>query len=381
MPGCIVRVIAMRNVPVIFAALLLTLGFWLAAPASALAQGGASPSPQEQTPPRAAWPTARPAIAPGQQNAAPPESGRWWLWLMRVQQDLQSRLAAAIREIEAGNAFAGALTLIGLGFLYGVFHAAGPGHGKAVISSYVVANRATVRRGIMLSFASALMQAISAIVFVSAARMIFNASSTQTNHAINVLEIASAVFIIIVGGWLLFAQLRRFVPVLRPMAVAAGGHGAHIPVPDHDHHGHDHHHHGHHHHHHHEHSDDCGCGHAHMPLAKDLQSSLSLRQSAAIVLAVGIRPCTGAILVLIFAFGQGMFQAGIAAAFAMAIGTAITVSALAVLAVGSRDTAVRFANSRWTERIYGAAGLGGALLVMVLGVFLLLGALANTSPF
>lgn len=118
-----------------------------------------------------------------------------------------------------------------------------------------------------------------------------------------------------------------------------------------------------------------------MPLAKDLQGSLSLRQAAAVVLAVGIRPCTGAILVLIFALAQGMFWAGITATFAMALGTAITVSALAALAAGSRDTAIRFAGSRWTERIYAAAGLGGALLVLVFGVFLLLGALANTSPF
>jgi nickel/cobalt exporter len=356
-------------------ALLLMLGFWLTPLNPAFAQD-AAPS-QQQTAPRAAWPSARPAV-PSAQNAAPAETSSWWIWLLGVQRDLQARLAASIREIQAGNALAGALALIGLSFLYGVFHAAGPGHGKAVISSYVVANRATVRRGIVLSFASSLVQAISAIVFVALARMVFNASSAQTNHAIRVLEIASAVFIIIAGGWLLFTQLRRFVPVLRPMAAAAGGHGAHIPVPEHDHHGHDHHHNGHHHH---EHGEDCGCGHAHMPLAKDLQGSLSLRQSAAIVLAVGIRPCTGAIGVLLFALAQGMFEAGIVAAFAMAVGTAITVSALAVLAVSSRDTAVRFANSRWTERIYAAAGLGGALLVLAFGVLLLLGALANTSPF
>jgi ABC-type nickel/cobalt efflux system permease component RcnA len=118
-----------------------------------------------------------------------------------------------------------------------------------------------------------------------------------------------------------------------------------------------------------------------MPLAQDLQGAWSLRQAAAIVLAVGIRPCTGAILVLIFALAQSMFWAGVVATFAMALGTAITVSALAVLAVGSRDAAVRFAGSRWTERIYAAAGIGGALFVLAFGVLLLLAALANTTPF
>lgn len=366
----------MRDAASTLLALLLMLGFWLTPPIPAFAQGE-PPSQQQQTAPRAAWPSARPVVPPGQ-NATPPETSGWRVWLLGVQQDLQARLAASVREIQAGNALAGALALIGLSFLYGVFHAAGPGHGKAVISSYVVANRATVRRGVMLSFASSAVQAISAIVFVLLFRIVLNAVSAQTNHAIRLLEIASAVFIIIAGGWLLFAQLRRFVPVLRPMAVAAGGHGAHIPVPDSEQHGHNHHPHNHHHH---EHGEDCGCGHAHMPLAKDLQGNWSLRQAAAIVLAVGIRPCTGAILVLIFALAQGMLWAGIAATFAMALGTAITVSALAVLAVGSRDIAIRFAGSRWTERIYGAAGLGGALLVLAFGVLLLLGALSNTSPF
>jgi nickel/cobalt transporter (NicO) family protein len=366
----------MKDAASAFLALLLMLGFWLAPPIPAFAQG-AAPSTQQQTAPRAAWPSARPAVTSAQ-NAAPAATSGWRVWLLGVQQDLQARLAASIRDIQAGNALAGALALIGLSFLYGVFHAAGPGHGKAVISSYVVANRATARRGIMLSFASSAMQAVSAIIFVVLLRIVLNTVSAQTNHAIRLLEIASAVFIIIAGGWLLVTQLRRLVPALRPMAVAAGGHGAHIPVPDQDHHAHHHHHH---HRHHHEHGEDCGCGHAHMPLAQDLQGSLSLRQAAAIVLAVGIRPCTGAILVLIFALGQGMFWAGIAATFAMALGTAITVSALAVLAVGSRDTAIRFAGSRWTERIYGAAGLGGALFVLAFGVLLLMGALANTSPF
>ena len=61
--------------------------------------------------------------------------------------------------------------LLGLSFLYGIFHAAGPGHGKAVISSYVVANEETWRRGVVLSFASALLQAFVAVAFVGHRRL------------------------------------------------------------------------------------------------------------------------------------------------------------------------------------------------------------------
>jgi ABC-type nickel/cobalt efflux system permease component RcnA len=118
-----------------------------------------------------------------------------------------------------------------------------------------------------------------------------------------------------------------------------------------------------------------------MPSPQDLESGWSLRHAAAIVLAVGIRPCTGAILVLVFALTQGMFWAGVASTFAMALGTAITVSALAVLAVGSRETAARIAGSRWADRIYGAAGLAGALFVVLFGSALLYGALYRPAPF
>ena len=59
--------------------------------------------------------------------------------------------------------------LFGISFLYGVFHAAGPGHGKAVISSYLFANNETWRRGVVLSCASAMLQALVAILLVGIA--------------------------------------------------------------------------------------------------------------------------------------------------------------------------------------------------------------------
>jgi ABC-type nickel/cobalt efflux system permease component RcnA len=359
-------VIDMRDALRGLLALVLMLGLWTAIPAGAFAQGdGAQPQP------RAAWPTTRsgtPAAAP---QAAAPEPGSWRSWLMDVQHKLHTQLAAAVRGMKAeGNAWLAAATLVGLSFLYGVFHAAGPGHGKAVISSYVVANRQTVRRGIILSFLSSLVQALSAIGLVSVLAIGMNAAGLEIKQAVRQFEIASSALIVLAGAWLLLVQLLRFVPAFRASAVAAGGHGVSMPVPDTDH--------GHHHHHH-EHG--APCDHAHMPLASDLEGPWSVKQAAAVVLAVGIRPCTGAILVLIFALSQGMFWAGVLATFAMALGTAITVSALAVLAVGSRDTAAMLVGGRWADRIYSGAGVLGALLVLLFGVALLYGAIYHPSPF
>lgn len=120
-----------------------------------------------------------------------------------------------------------------------------------------------------------------------------------------------------------------------------------------------------------------------MPAPKDLEGPWSWRKAVPLALAIGIRPCTGAIAVLIFALSQGLVWAGVFATFAMALGTAITVSALAVLAAGSRDLAVRLGGDGggWAWRVRTAAGIGGSLAVVGLGLILLIGSLKAAAVF
>jgi hypothetical protein len=95
--------------------------------------------------------------------------------------------------------------------------------------------------------------------------------------------------------------------------------------------------------------------------------------------------CTGAILVLVFAIGQGLMWAGVLSTFAMALGTAITVSVLAASAVGFRELAARLAGgsgaSKWADRVQLAAGLTGASLVLVLGAAFFWASLGAAKPF
>ena len=351
-------------------AVLFAIGLCCLAPAAGFAQN--APAAEQVPSLQAAWP----AGSAQRQAAARSQS-----WLLDAQRNLQSRLAVKVREMKKGSGWLGALTLIGLSFVYGLFHAAGPGHGKAVISSYVVANRTTARRGIILSFVASIAQALSAIGLVTVLAIGMNAAGVQIRQAVHQFEIASAVLVILTGLWLLFTQLQRLLPVFRPEIAVAHLH----PAVSHDQHHHGEHNAHFHHdgvrHHDRAHGDDCGCGHAHMPRPQDLAGDWSLRHAAAVVLAVGIRPCTGAILILVFALTQGMFWAGVAATFAMALGTAIMVSALAILTVGSREIAARYAGSLWADRIYGAAGLIGALLVILFGSALLYGAVYFPAPF
>ena len=79
---------------------------------------------------------------------------------------MQRELAGAVKRLKSGNALSALFFLAGLSFVYGIVHAAGPGHGKAIISSYVVANEETVRRGILVSFLAAFVQGLAAVVLV-----------------------------------------------------------------------------------------------------------------------------------------------------------------------------------------------------------------------
>jgi nickel/cobalt transporter (NicO) family protein len=342
-------------------------------------------------------------LPPQPQTAEPPNGvfAQAAAWLMAKQADINRRLAAAVRDIRTGDPWFATLVLAALSFAYGVLHAAGPGHGKAVIASYVLANEQTVRRGIALSFLAALFQGISALLIVGILVLALRTTGLTIKATEGWLETASWGLVAIVGAWLLYTQLKA----MRPQAAVAGagqrpGHGhdhAH-----HDHRGHEHAHHGHAHgrhdhgghvphdhahhaHHGHVHADDGSCcGHAHMPDPSQLQGPWSWREAISIAVAVGIRPCTGAILVLVFAIGQGLMWAGVFATFAMALGTAITVSALAALAVGSRELAMRIGGGResvWGARVRMAAGLGGAALVLGLGLVLMVGSLYNTTAF
>jgi nickel/cobalt transporter (NicO) family protein len=307
-------------------------------------------------------------------------------WVLRTQQSLQRDLATGVKSLKGDHVMTGAMMLAALSFIYGVVHAVGPGHGKTIISSYVVANEETVRRGVIISFIAAGLQALTAIALVGILAFALNASGMQINAWSNQLEMVSYALIALVGAWLLTTQLiaifRRWRESRAAEAQASHHHQHRYSEHDHYHHGHDHndpdahdHQHGH------SHAEGEACH--HIVDARELAGPFSWRKILAVVFSVGIRPCTGAILVLVFALTQGMFWAGVAATFAMAIGTAITVAALATLALGSRELVLKlggrsgaFANAVWT-----ACALGGSALILLFGATLFVASLGPARPF
>jgi ABC-type nickel/cobalt efflux system permease component RcnA len=300
------------------------------------------------------------------------------------QQSLQRTLATSVKSLKTDNPIGGAITLAVLSFIYGVLHAVGPGHGKTIISSYVVANEETVRRGVIISFIAAGLQALTAVILVSVLLIGLGATGLQVNAWSNQLETVSYAMIALVGLYLLASQLRGVWRRWQgdTSALAADGVAAHSHA-DHHHDDHPHHHdhdHGHHHHGH-RHTPGAVCD--HMVDARELAGPFSWRKIMAVVFSVGIRPCTGAILVLVFALTQGVFWAGVAATFAMALGTAITVAALATLALGSRELALKLGgtNGVWAEAVWTTCAIGGATVILLFGTLLFVASLGSGRPF
>lgn len=316
--------------------------------------------------------------------------GPFFVWVALRQAEFYRALTNALTDIKA-NGWA-AWLLLALSFAYGVFHAVGPGHGKAVISAYLVSSGETARRGIALSFTAAMVQAVTAVVVVGILAVVLRATAMTMTQTTDWFEIASYALVAVVGGWLLWSK-----------TFGGGHHHHHHHVHpgdghhhDHDHdahdrgHAHDHHHnhaHGHHHHAHgagYGHDGDCTGGHDHASASAVSTATRKnpIMRAWSTIMAVGIRPCSGAIIVLVFALSQGLFLAGVAATFVMALGTGLTVATIATLAVSARGVAVRIAgvDSPVTARLVKGAEIAAAALVLLLGLTLLGGSLVNGLP-
>jgi ABC-type nickel/cobalt efflux system permease component RcnA len=308
-------------------------------------------------------------------GAAEPQVGGIVGWLLAKQSEFYREMSATLRAAKSDGS--AVWTLLAISFAYGIFHAAGPGHGKAVISSYLVANQETARRGIVLSFASALLQSLVAVVVVGICAWLLNATAKTMCGAEKAIEIASYALIAAFGARLVWTKGGGFFRALQapqPVPAMAVAHHHH----DHGH-GHGHHHdHGHHHGHDDDHVHDEHRGHSHGPTPDQLAGPGGWQRGIGAVFAVGLRPCSGAILVLVFALAQGLFWAGIAATFVMGLGTAITVATIAIIAVSARGVAQRLsdASDGGGTLIMRGIEFGAAGLVLLFGLGLLFGYLS-----
>ena len=273
--------------------------------------------------------------------------------LLAWQRDLHRSLTLAITELAKAPTATTWGVLVGVSFGYGVFHAAGPGHGKAVLSTYLASHGGGLRRALGLSFAAALLQGVTAIVLVVVLVYALGWVTRQAMGSVTTVEHVSFLLVAALGGWLCWRAVGQLRAAYRPLSNA-----------DHEHHEH------------HEHHSCCHGAHHIEP-----EQALDKRTALMTVLAIGIRPCSGAVLMVGAASLLGNVMLGVAAVLAMSLGTGLTVSMLALATIFARDWAKRRLAGQQRQlgqRIGAWLALAGGVVIVVLGLSLF--ATSATQP-
>nr|WP_279146128.1 nickel/cobalt transporter [Photobacterium carnosum] len=278
---------------------------------------------------------------------------QWPTMLMesiKWQRDINGQLSDLLYDAQQN--ITAAYSLAGLSFLYGIFHSLGPGHGKMIVTTYLATNPAKIKASLIMTVVSAFVQAVVAITLVSILLVFFKSSMRQVNDAADQFISYSFMAMLLLGVIVIYRSLKQ-VWQLRTAPL-----------------------------HHHDRGDNCGCGHKHFANADEINQATSLREYIVIIFSIGIRPCTGAILVLLFANMVGLYWLGVISAILMAVGTALTTSAIALLTLSGKKIVSRYLATNDRQRTMASIILklfGGVLLVL-LGLLLLNGHSYGMSP-
>ena len=339
----------------------------------------------------------------------------WSIWPSLVissiqwQREVNAELADLLYEAKSNPWGAGSY-LIGFSFVYGMLHSLGPGHGKVIVSTYLATHPTKAKASLVLTVVSAFLQALVAILLVSVLLWGFSASMRVVNDKANMFVSLSFALVAVVGTLICWKALKSIYTTMRkpklkvkaittlaadaPSAMAARPPGTvqspialrssvsvgsamlnptnALQTAEHSHADHSH--------------ADCGCGHQHVADADAINKASTLREYAGIIVTIGVRPCTGAIMVLLFANMVGLYWMGVMSAFAMAIGTALTTSLIAMMTLTGKHLVKRYlaAGNKNNNASLKVAGhylqLFGGILLVLIGLLLMNGQESGMSP-
>ena len=279
------------------------------------------------------------------------------LWLLEKQRDYHRELTTALKSLSEDGSWASAEALILGSFFYGVFHAAGPGHGKAVMTSYLLSHGENIRRSLLMATLAAFCQGMIAILIVYGLVYLAGWLPRETSFAVQWSERLSFFLVAALGAWLAFRAVNNIYRDWRKRKKPYNtqhNHGTDTEI----------------------------CGHDHLPSANQMEAAEDWRGALGVVLSIGMRPCSGAIIVLVFAKAFGIAWFGIGAVLAMSAGTAIAVAGLALLAIKARDIASSLINRKiggWIMVSSGISLLGG-VFILVIGIGLLSLSFGSAHP-
>lgn len=248
--------------------------------------------------------------------------------VMQWQKTFNLELSNSLHQLNQQNQKAG-ITLILISFFYGVFHAVGPGHGKFILTSYLALEQSKLKQAVKISLASSLVQGIVAILLVSVIVVMFTLSRQYFNLTLKWVERLSFLLMILLGlfwayqAWKSFRKENTKPQIKQIRSVQISPQKSSLVA------------------HHHVHDEHCGCGHQHLPSSAQMAQSSSWKSQLFLILSIGSRPCSGAILVLFLSYTLNIYLWGVLATLMMAIGTGITLTLFALIVVFAREKAVK----------------------------------------
>ena len=281
--------------------------------------------------------------------------GVLWLWqawpqvMMQSvvwQRDVNQQMSGLLKAVAANPTRAGGSLLL-FSFIYGVLHALGPGHGKIVITTWLATHPSKLKSSIGLTLASSLLQGGVAIALVVVVLSLLQLPARKLHMSSFWLEKGSYALVGVLGLILCWRALKKLRALLKKPTFKSF-------TP------------------HHVHDEHCGCGHQHLPTQEQLQNGDDWRARLMIILSMGMRPCSGAIMVLLFSKIIGVFGWGMLSALAMAAGTSLTISSLALLVHSFRQLAVKLSGSKtpvlWRQIGWTTLALAGGVILLVAAV-------------
>lgn len=288
------------------------------------------------------------------------------------QKQFNLTISASLKELKDHSEQAG-ISLLLVSFLYGIFHAVGPGHGKFILTGYLAIERTKLPQAMKITLLSALVQGLVAVALVSIIVVVFTLSRQYFNFTLKLVERGSFLLMVAFGCYWIWQVLRQYrlqhkgIKIRKILQISIENRplAPRFSTVNHVH------------------SDNCGCGHRHLPSNQEMERAQDWKSLLMLVFSIGLRPCSGAILVLFLAYTLDLYIWGVFSALVMALGTGLTLSLFAWFVLFARNQALNL--GRWYFSFSDTRNVASVLKVLVgialiiLGIMLFHSSLLDTS--
>lgn len=285
------------------------------------------------------------------------------------QREFNVALSGALNRLNENQQQAG-LTLMAVSFIYGVFHAVGPGHGKFILTSYLSFEQTKLPQAVKITLLSALVQGLVAIGLVTIIVVIFTLSRSYFNVTLKWVERGSFAVMVLFGIYFCYQAYKAFFSQAKPKGFTIKNlqkNSEKSPLVMQVH----------------QHDEHCGCGHKHLPSSSEMARATDWKSTLMLIFSIGLRPCSGAILVLFLAYTLDLYLWGVASALLMAVGTGVTLSLFAWIVLFAREKAVKigswYLSISTHKKMFFLGKLVVGMVLMIFGITLFHSSLLDTS--